>query len=79
MLGYPPKYDDDRGIVMAPKSKPPSGPLDRPFCEECGGKTRLARREPHPSLGLRFELQTFECGTCGHAQTRAQGPDEKPE
>jgi hypothetical protein len=64
---------------MPPKSKPAAGPLNRPPCEECGGKTRLARRMPHPTLGLHFELQTFECTVCAHMQTRAVGPDEKPQ
>jgi hypothetical protein len=76
MLQWP--TDGDRGIVMPPKSKPSTGPLHRPLCEECGAKTRLARREPHPTLGLNFELQTFECPTCSHVQTRSSGPDEQP-
>ena len=63
---------------MPPKSKQPTGPLDRPPCEECGAKTRLIRRTPHPTLGLHFELQSFECDACGHTQTRNIGPDEKP-
>ena len=66
------------GFVVPPKSKPSFSPLDRPLCEECGAKTQLARREPHPDLGLLFELQTFECTACGHTQTRNAGPDEKP-
>ena len=64
---------------MSPKSKPPCGPLDRPLCEECGTRTRLTRRTPHPTLGLHFELQSFECPQCRHQQVRSAGPDEKPQ
>ena len=63
---------------MPPKARPSFSPLDRPLCEECGAKTRLARREPHPTLGLLFETQTFECAACGHVQARTSGPDETP-
>jgi hypothetical protein len=57
-----------RGIFVHGKSR--LGPLDRPPCEKCGGETWLARRSPHPELGLPAELWSFECQTCGHVQTR---------
>jgi hypothetical protein len=49
----------------------PDGGLQRPACGNCGAKTRLARREPHPDLGPEFELVTFECGACGRVQAAA--------
>jgi hypothetical protein len=44
--------------------------LDQPKCERCGEGTALVRRTPHPELGIKFELQTFACGTCGNIQSR---------
>jgi hypothetical protein len=36
---------------------------DGPFCEACGGRTRLVGIEAHPRL-LRTDLRTYECGGC---------------
>lgn len=41
-----------------------------PKCDECGGSTRLTRREEHPVRGPKYELQTFTCVKCGHVQQR---------
>lgn len=49
----------------------PDHGLQRPACDKCGAKTRLARREPHPRLGPDFELVSFECSACGHIQIEA--------
>jgi hypothetical protein len=50
--------------------------LEAPACERCGARTRLSRRQPHPSFGPQFELVTYECGQCGNAQMRSVGPEQ---
>jgi hypothetical protein len=58
----------------APASPPPAQRSfdvnDQPKCGQCGGGTTLIRRTPHPELGVMYELQTFACSQCGHAQSR---------
>jgi len=41
------------------------GTDDLPICETCKSPTRLTRRTPHPLYGIKYELQYFECRTCG--------------
>jgi hypothetical protein len=39
---------------------------NRPVCMICGAQTmNVTRRSPHPLYGNAYELQTFECRTCG--------------
>ena len=42
--------------------------MSTPKCEKCSGRTYLSRREPHPKLGLMYELQTYRCASCEHCQ-----------
>ena len=44
--------------------------MTTPKCEKCDGRTYLSRREPHPTLGPKHELQTFRCAICEHCQMR---------
>jgi uncharacterized protein with PIN domain len=37
----------------------------RPRCEACKLVMRMSRREAHPALGPRYELQTYTCAKCG--------------
>jgi hypothetical protein len=37
---------------------------------------RLMRREPHPKLGPKYELDTFECQGCGHTEAEDVGPTD---
>jgi hypothetical protein len=48
--------------LMAPEATP------GPFCEACGGRTRLAGVEPHPRLP-RTDIRTYECEACESVQT----------
>jgi hypothetical protein len=34
-----------------------------PFCQACGGRTRLVGIEPHARL-LRTDVRTYECDAC---------------
>lgn len=46
-----------------------------PKCDSCGSGMRIKRREAHPELGPKYELQTFACINCGHLGTRkAESP-----
>jgi hypothetical protein len=47
-----------------------------PLCAVCGKLMRLVRREPHPFRGATFELDTFECPSCGHMEAEDVGPTE---
>jgi hypothetical protein len=38
-----------------------------PFCQGCGGRTRLVGIEPHARL-LRTDIRTYECGACQDVQ-----------
>ena len=39
---------------------------NRPVCMICRAQTmNVTRRSPHPPYGNAYELQTFECQTCG--------------
>jgi predicted RNA-binding Zn-ribbon protein involved in translation (DUF1610 family) len=38
---------------------------NRPVCTTCGWPMNVTRRYPHPLDGDAYELQTFECQTCG--------------
>jgi len=38
-------------------------------CASCGGKTRLAGIEPHPTAD-HTDLRTYECLVCGETSTR---------
>jgi predicted RNA-binding Zn-ribbon protein involved in translation (DUF1610 family) len=49
------------------------GANDHPTCPECGNLTRLTRRAPHPADGVEFELQSFECRSCGREIERSAG------
>ena len=42
------------------------GRIKPPKCGVCKIIMRIVRREAHPARGPRFELQTFNCRTCGH-------------
>jgi len=39
------------------------GILDGPFCQRCGGRTRLVGVETHPGIP-RTDLRTYECSAC---------------
>jgi hypothetical protein len=43
----------------------------RPVCTRCRGLMNVTRRSPHPLYGNAYELQTFECRTCGHGIERS--------
>jgi hypothetical protein len=47
-----------------------------PLCAACAKPMRLIRRAPHPKLGHKYELDTFECPSCGHMETEDAGPTE---
>jgi hypothetical protein len=47
-----------------------------PLCAICGKPLRLMRREPHPKLGPKYELDVFECQACGHTEAEDVGPSE---
>jgi hypothetical protein len=53
-----------------PSPEPDFDVLDQPRCEQCGERTSLIRRTPHPELGIKYELQTFGCGACSNVQSR---------
>jgi len=58
-------------VSMSPKAKSvseKSAAANTPKCEKCGGRTYLSRREPHPTLGLMYELHTFRCASCENLQ-----------
>ena len=38
-----------------------------PFCQTCGGRTRLVGIEPHARL-LRADVRTYECDACQAVQ-----------
>jgi hypothetical protein len=40
------------------------------FCEICGTRMRISRREQHPNRGPKHELQTFTCPRCMNTQQR---------
>ena len=44
--------------------------LSPPKCKVCGYSMRIKRREAHPKLGPKYELQTFACIRCGQLQKR---------
>ena len=44
--------------------------LHPPKCDACGYGMRIKRREAHPELGPKFELQTYACINCGHLRKR---------
>ena len=49
---------------------------DLPICDTCKQSMRFTRRTPHPIFGDDYELQVFECRTCGrqnHRSTDANG------
>ena len=54
------------------------GASDMLRCERCGGTMFLSRRTPHAELGAGYELQTFECRTCGHELSRSADNAGKP-
>lgn len=68
--------DPRRGKFVSQKL--PIGPLDRPPCVKCGGETWLARRTPHPEIGLPAEQWSFECQACGRVQALAVQADGTP-
>jgi hypothetical protein len=41
------------------------GMSNKPVCTVCKCTMNVARRSPHPLHGNAYELQTFECQTCG--------------
>lgn len=45
--------------------------VERPPCEKCGAPTSLFRRTPHPTLGEKFELVSYQCPACEHTQSAA--------
>jgi hypothetical protein len=53
------------------------GAGDTPPCKRCGADTRMIGRETHPDLGKQYELQTFECGSCGDISTRSVDAEGK--
>jgi len=71
---------EGKAMTDVSSDKPPTGGqpvklgnsalFERPPCRICGAKTLLARREPHPTLGPQFELDTFECPVCRRTQTQ---------
>jgi hypothetical protein len=46
-----------------------------PLCAACAKPMRLIRREPHPTRGPKYELDTFEC-SCGHTEAEDVGPTD---
>jgi predicted RNA-binding Zn-ribbon protein involved in translation (DUF1610 family) len=54
------------------------GSGDTPACPQCGAPTKIFGRETHPDLGTTYELQSFECGKCGHILTRSADKDGQP-
>ena len=44
---------------------------NRPVCTPCGRPMNVARRCSHPLYGDAYELQTFECRTCGREIQRS--------
>jgi hypothetical protein len=51
-------------------------PFGQPACAVCQKPMRLMRREPHPKLGPKYELDTFECQGCGHTEAEDVGPTD---
>jgi C4-type Zn-finger protein len=41
------------------------GANDSPTCPMCSMTMGLTRRVPHPHYGYDYELQSFECRSCG--------------
>jgi hypothetical protein len=41
------------------------GARNGPTCPDCTRPMYVTRRTPHPLYGITYELQTFECRTCG--------------
>jgi hypothetical protein len=54
------------------------GSGDKPPCPKCTAPTRLTGRETHPEFSAKYELQTFECGQCGHIHTRSADGEGNP-
>jgi hypothetical protein len=44
------------------------GERQRQKCEVCGKSMRITRRQPHPTRGPQYELQTFTCPHCENIQ-----------
>jgi hypothetical protein len=42
-----------------------------PICGTCQRPMQFARRTPHPIFGDDYELQLFECRTCGRQNRRS--------
>jgi C4-type Zn-finger protein len=55
---------------------PGYGALDALDCPQCKGKSCMvvARRTPHPEQ-RQYELQTFQCASCGHTIERTVDKD----
>jgi hypothetical protein len=47
------------------------GIINRPVCTVCRRHMNVTRRSPHPLYGSAYELQTFECETCGREIKRS--------
>jgi C4-type Zn-finger protein len=47
------------------------GANDGPTCPTCTWKMNVTRRTPHPLYGYEYELQAFECRTCGYETERS--------
>jgi tRNA(Ile2) C34 agmatinyltransferase TiaS len=64
-----------KGEVMKPL-RVADAVFRHPLCGVCGKQMRLMRREPHPKLGPKYELDTFECQSCGGTLEEDVGPTE---
>jgi hypothetical protein len=47
------------------------GAHEGPKCSLCNRTMCVTRRTPHPIYGDTYELQTFECRTCGYEIERS--------
>jgi hypothetical protein len=62
----------DRMNISTSEIKPRHfGVENVPICEACKRSMRLTRRAPHPLYGYDYELQSFECRTCGRETHRS--------
>ena len=72
-------YDSEIGWTRVPprkRNQPQYGSrFSAPKCDACGYGMRIKRREVHPALGPKYELQPFACINCGHLRKRnAESP-----
>ncbi len=54
------------------------GVHEGPICPACAKTMQVTRRTPHPLHGHTYELQTFECRTCGNEIERSADRSGRP-